>query len=264
MQTRFRHLVGPVPLPPDDRQPSCASRSLVDDLFAPGGVRTVSTGRPSARSSARSRPPTTGALALPNPPEIKAPSFAASAARAGHRQPGRARRRHRSTAPATRSPRRDLLYVGRGVAGGHVRQREPQTPCALLPREPSRARPSHPTMLAGADEAQTIPIGDAAHASEARAAALRAREGRAQLPARDGHHGHPGRQRVEHHAAAAHARAAHRDLPVLRPRSPAERVVHLDGPPMRRATWSCATCRCLSPPWSIHFRRRQQPLRVRL
>ena len=62
------------------------------------------------------------------------------APRAGHRQPGRRRARCTVDGASHSLAHRDILYVGRGAAGDHVRERPVGGAGVLLLREPSRPR----------------------------------------------------------------------------------------------------------------------------
>jgi 4-deoxy-L-threo-5-hexosulose-uronate ketol-isomerase len=134
---------------------------LVDDLFAPGEVRLLHW--EAERTIIGGASPTAGTLALPNPPEIKAASF-------GERReigivnlggPGVVTVDGAGHALGTR----DLLYVGRGSREVTFASADSAAPAVFyFVSHPAHAQ--HPTAAAPVADAQTIPIGDTAHASE--------------------------------------------------------------------------------------------------
>src|SRR5512134_1886733 len=155
-----RHLVDPVRY----RQMTGAELRqsfLVENLFARDEVRLLHW--EAERTIIGSAVPATRALALPNPPEIKAPFFAArrELGIVNLGAPGRVSVDGVSHVLG----HRDILYIGRGaeeIAFASASASEPSL--FYLVSHPAHA--SHPTTLATAAGAQTIPIGDSAHASE--------------------------------------------------------------------------------------------------
>jgi 4-deoxy-L-threo-5-hexosulose-uronate ketol-isomerase len=134
---------------------------LVDDLFAPGEVRLLHW--EAERTIIGSASPVTGALALPNPPEIKASSFG-ERREIGIVNLGGAGVVSVDGASHPLGPR-DLLYVGRGSKEVTFASADAASPAVFyFVSHPAHA--VHPTSVAALAGAQTIPIGDTAHASE--------------------------------------------------------------------------------------------------
>ena len=255
MQTR--HLVDPVRY----RQltgPELRQAFLVEDLFAPDEVRLLHW--EGERTIIGSAVPATRALALPSPPEIKAESFAA------RREIGIVNLGGPGTVSVDGASHalghRDMLYVGRGAQEVSFASTQAQAPaCFYLVSHLAHA--PHPTTSAPESGAQTIPIGDTAHASER---VLRryihekgVRSCQLVMGVTDIKAGSVWNTLPPH----THD-AAHRDLPVLRPgRGRAGRAPH--GPAGRHAAPGGRepAGRALAP-LVDPLRRRQQPLRVRV
>src|SRR5262245_22253641 len=144
-----RHLVDPVRY----RQMTGAELRqsfLVEELFAPDEVRLLHWA--AERTIIGSAVPATRALALPNPPAIKAPFFVArrELGIANLGGPGMVSVDGKSHALA----HRDILYVGRGAQDVAFASAQPQAPAFFyLVSHPAHA--SHPTTLAREAEAQT-------------------------------------------------------------------------------------------------------------
>jgi len=219
---------------------------LVDDLFAAGEVRLLHW--EAERTIIGSASPTTGALALPNPPEIKAASF-------GERReigivnlggPGVVTVDGASHALGTRV----LLYVGRGsreVAFASV-----DTTPAVFYFVSHPAHAEHATARAAVADAQTIPIGDTAHASER---VLRrhihekgVRSCQLVMGVTDIKAGSVWNTLPPHTHVRRTEIYLYFDLP------PDQMVVHLMGPPDDTRHLIVRNMQAvLSPPWSIHF-----------
>ncbi len=133
---------------------------VVGGLFTPGEVKLVHW--EAERSIVGSAVPTGAPLRLEAPHQIKAEHFL------DRRELGVANLGGAGsvTTDGTRhelAPR-DLLYVGRGTRGVEFASADPSKPAFFyLVSHPAHA--SHPTTLAPAASAETVEIGDAAHAS---------------------------------------------------------------------------------------------------
>jgi 4-deoxy-L-threo-5-hexosulose-uronate ketol-isomerase len=220
---------------------------LVDDLFAPGEVRLLHW--EAERTIIGSASPAAGALALPNPPEIKAASF-------GERReigivnlggPGVV------TVDAARHElgTRDLLYVGRGSRDVSFASVDAGAPSVFyFVSHPAHAQ--HATALAPVSAAQTIPIGDTAHASER---VLRrhihekgVRSCQLVMGVTDIKTGSVWNTLPPHTHVRRTEIYLYFDLP------PDQMVVHLMGPPSDTRHLVVRNMQAvLSPPWSIHF-----------
>lgn len=241
-----RHLVDPVRY----RQMTGAELRqsfLVEDLFAPDEVRLLHW--EAERTIIGAAVPSTRSLALPNPPEIKAPFFAA------RRELGIVN----LGGPGTVSVdgvghvlgHRDILYIGCGareVTFGSTKVGEPSL--FYLVSHPAHA--PHPTTLATAAGAQTIPIGDSAHASER---VLRryihekgVRSCQLVMGVTDINAG------SVWNTLPPHTHVRRTEIYLYFDLAAAERVVHLMGPPEDTRHLVIANLQAvLSPPWSIHF-----------
>jgi 4-deoxy-L-threo-5-hexosulose-uronate ketol-isomerase len=220
---------------------------LVDDLFAADEVRLVHW--EAERTIIGSASPTTGPLALPNPPEIKAASL-------GERReigivnlggPGVVTVDGAGHALATR----DLLYVGRGSKEVTFASADPAAPSVFyFVSHPAHAQ--HPTSAAPVADAQTIPIGDTAHASER---VLRrhihekgVRSCQLVMGVTDIKSGSVWNTLPPHTHVRRTEIYLYFDLP------PDQMVVHLMGPPDDTRHLIVRNMQAvLSPPWSIHF-----------
>lgn len=220
---------------------------LVEDLFAAGEVRLLHW--EAERTIIGSASPTTGALALPNPPEIKAASF-------GERReigivnlggPGTV------TVDGTAHAlgHRDLLYVGRGSKDVSFASNDPAAPSVFyFVSHPAHA--VHPTSVAPVSAAQTIPIGDTAHASER---VLRrhihekgVRSCQLVMGVTDIKSGSVWNTLPPHTHVRRTEIYLYFDLPAD------QLVVHLMGPPSDTRHLVVRNMQAvLSPPWSIHF-----------
>jgi 4-deoxy-L-threo-5-hexosulose-uronate ketol-isomerase len=241
-----RHLVDPVRY----RQMTGAELRqsfLVEDLFAPDEVRLLHW--EAERTIIGSVVPATRALALPNPPEIKAPFFAA------RRELGIVNLGGAGTVSVDDASHalghRDILYVGQGAQEIAFASAQPSSPALFyLVSHPAHA--SHPTTLATAEGAQTIPIGDTAHASER---VLRryvhekgVRSCQLVMGVTDIRAG------SVWNTLPPHTHVRRTEIYLYFDLQEAERVVHLMGPPEDTRHLVVANRQAvLSPPWSIHF-----------
>jgi 4-deoxy-L-threo-5-hexosulose-uronate ketol-isomerase len=244
MQTR--HMVDPVRY----RQLTGAELRdafLVEDLFAPDEVRLLHW--EAERTIVGTVVPAKGALALPNPPEIKAPFFAA------RREIGIVNLGGAGTVSVDGASHalghRDMLYVGRGAQDVRFESADPTAPAAYyLVSHPAHA--SHPTTLAPEAGAQTIPIGDTPHASER---VLRryihekgVRSCQLVMGVTDIKSG------SVWNTLPPHTHVRRTEIYLYFDLAEAERVVHLMGPPADTRHLVVANRQVvLSPPWSIHF-----------
>ena len=241
-----RHLVDPVRY----RQMTGAELRqafLVEDLFAPDEVRLLHW--EAERTIIGSVVPATRELALPNPPEIKATSFAARR-ELGIVNVGGA---GAVTVDGARHPlgHRDILYVGRGAQEIAFASAQASSPAMFyLVSHPAHA--AHPTTLAPAAEALTIPIGDTAHASER---VLRryihdkgVRSCQLVMGVTDIKAG------SVWNTLPPHTHVRRTEIYLYFDLAEAERVVHLMGPPEETRHLVVKNLQAiLSPPWSIHF-----------
>jgi 4-deoxy-L-threo-5-hexosulose-uronate ketol-isomerase len=220
---------------------------LVEDLFAPGEVRLLHW--EAERTIIGSASPTAGPLALPNPPEIKAASF-------GERReigivnlggPGVVTVDGAGHALG----HRDLLYVGRGSKDVSFASADAGSPSVFyFVSHPAHA--AHPTSAAPVADAQTIPIGDTAHASER---VLRrhihekgVRSCQLVMGVTDIKSGSVWNTLPPHTHVRRTEIYLYFDLP------PDQLVVHLMGPPSDTRHVVVRNMQAvLSPPWSIHF-----------
>ena len=147
---------------------------LVEDLFAPDEVRLLHW--EAERTIIGSVVADDAPAPLPNPPEIKA-AFFAERREIGIVNLGGAGTRHGGRRQPRARPSRHALRRARG-AGGRVRQRPGRRRRRVFYLVSHPAHAAHPTTTRARVGAQTIPIGDTAHASAARAAAPHPREGR--------------------------------------------------------------------------------------
>ena len=244
MQTR--HLVDPVRY----RQMTGAELRqafLVEDLFAPDEVRLLHW--EAERTIIGSALPAARPLTLPNPPEIKAPSFGA------RRELGIVNLGGSGTVTVDGAnhalAHRDILYVGRGAQEITFASAQPASPaCFYFVSHPAHA--AHPTALAPVADAQTIPIGDTAHASER---VLRrhihekgVRSCQLVMGVTDIRAG------SVWNTLPPHTHVRRTEIYLYFDLAPAERVVHLMGPPDDTRHLVIANMQAvLSPPWSIHF-----------
>ena len=241
-----RHLVDPVRY----RQLGGAELRqafLVEDLFAPDEVRLLHW--EAERTIIGGVVPATRSLALPNPPEIKAPFFAA------RREIGIVNLGGPGTVSVDGTSHalghRDMVYVGRGAQEIAFASALPQSPAAFyLVSHPAHA--AHPTTPAPASGAQTIPIGDSAHASERVLRRYIHEKGvtscQLVMGVTDIKEGSVWNTLPPHTHTRRTEIYLYFDLEV------AERVVHLMGPPEDTRHLVVADRQAvLSPPWSIHF-----------
>ena len=241
-----RHQVDPVRY----RQlggPELRQAFLVEDLFAPDDVRLLHW--EAERTIIGAAVPATRTLALPNPPEIKAPSFAA------RREVGIVNLGGGGsvTVDGTRHAlgHRDMLYVGRGAQEVTFASDAAGSPAAFyLVSHPAHAE--HPTTPAPASGAQTIPIGDAAHASERVLRRYIHEKGvkscQLVMGVTDINEG------SVWNTLPPHTHTRRTEIYLYFDLAAAERVVHLMGPPAATRHLVIADRQAvLSPPWSIHF-----------
>lgn len=220
---------------------------LVEGLFAPDEVRLLHW--EAERTIIGSAVPAARALALPNPPEIKADFFL-------HRRelgivnlggPGTVTVDGASHALAPR----DLLYVGRGARQVSFASAQSTAP-SLFYFVSHPAHASHPTTLAPVADAQTIPIGDQGHASER---VLRrhihekgVRSCQLVMGVTDIKTG------SVWNTLPPHTHVRRTEIYLYFDLDAAERVVHLMGPPDETRHLVVSNLQAiLSPPWSIHF-----------
>lgn len=220
---------------------------LVEDLFAPDEVRLLHW--EAERTIIGSVVPATRALALPNPPEIKAPCFAA------RRELGIVNLGGAGTVSVDGASHalghRDILYVGRGAQEISFASAQAAAPAMFyLVSHPAHA--AHPTTRATAAEAQTIPIGDTNHASER---VLRryihekgVRSCQLVMGVTDIRAG------SVWNTLPPHTHVRRTEIYLYFDLDAAERVVHLMGPPEETRHLVVRNLQAvLSPPWSIHF-----------
>jgi 4-deoxy-L-threo-5-hexosulose-uronate ketol-isomerase len=220
---------------------------LVEDLFAPDEVRLLHW--EGERTIIGAAVPAARPLALPNPPEIKASSFL-QRRELGIVNLGGA---GQVSVDGTRHTleHRDILYVGRGAQEVTFASAQSSAP-ALFYFVSQIAHAAHPTTLATQAEAQTIPIGDTAHASER---VLRrhihekgVRSCQLVMGVTDIKAGSVWNTLPPHTHVRRTEIYLYFDLPE------AERVVHLMGPPEETRHLVVKNLQAvLSPPWSIHF-----------
>ena len=241
-----RHLVDPVRY----RQMTGAELRqafLVEDLFAPDEVRLLHW--EAERTIIGSLVPATRPLALPNPPEIKAPFFLA------RRELGILNLGGPGTVSVDGASHtlghRDILYVGRGAQEVACASAQASAP-SLFYFVSHPAHAPHPTTLATAEGAQTIPIGDTAHASER---VLRryihekgVRSCQLVMGVTDIQAG------SVWNTLPPHTHVRRTEIYLYFDLQAAERVVHLMGPPEETRHLVVRNLQAvLSPPWSIHF-----------
>jgi 4-deoxy-L-threo-5-hexosulose-uronate ketol-isomerase len=244
MQTR--HLVDPVRY----RQMTgeeLRRAFLVEDLFAPDEVRLLHW--EAERTIIGAAVPAAGPLALPNPPEIKADSFGQ------RREIGIVNLGGAGTVTvdgvAHALGHRDMVYVGRGSRDVTFASASAAEPARFyLVSHPAHG--DHATTRATAAEAQTIPIGDAAHASER---VLRryvhekgVRSCQLVMGVTDIRSG------SVWNTLPPHTHVRRTEIYLYFDLAEAERVVHLMGPPEDTRHLVVKNFEAiLSPPWSIHF-----------
>jgi 4-deoxy-L-threo-5-hexosulose-uronate ketol-isomerase len=246
MAMETRHLVDPVryrQMTGDELRQAF----LVEDLFTLDEVRLVHW--EAERTILGSAVPAARALTLPNPPEIKAPFFAArrelGIVNVGG--PGKVSVDGKSYP----LEHRDILYVGRGAQEISFSSAQSSVPAFFyFISHPAHA--SHPTTLATQAEAQTIPIGDTAHASER---VLRryihekgVRSCQLVMGVTDIKLG------SVWNTLPPHTHVRRTEIYLYFDLAEAERVVHLMGPPEETRHLVVRNLQAvLSPPWSIHF-----------
>jgi 4-deoxy-L-threo-5-hexosulose-uronate ketol-isomerase len=220
---------------------------LVEDLFAPDEVRLLHW--EAERTIIGSAVPAARPLALPNPPEIKAASFGE------RREIGIVNVGGAGTVSVDGKghalDHRDVLYVGRGSREVSFSSAQPSAPAFFyFVSHPAHA--SHETALATQAGAQTIPIGDAAHASER---VLRrhihekgVRSCQLVMGVTDIKTG------SVWNTLPPHTHVRRTEIYLYFDLAEAERVVHLMGPPEETRHLVVKNLQAvLSPPWSIHF-----------
>jgi 4-deoxy-L-threo-5-hexosulose-uronate ketol-isomerase len=246
MAMETRHLVDPVryrQMTGDELRRAF----LVEDLFTLDEVRLLHW--EAERTIIGSAVPAARALTLPNPPEIKAPFFAArrelGIVNVGG--PGKVSVDGKSYP----LEHRDILYVGRGAQEISFSSAQSSVPAFFyFISHPAHA--SHPTTLATQAEAQTLPIGDTAHASER---VLRryihekgVRSCQLVMGVTDIKLG------SVWNTLPPHTHVRRTEIYLYFDLAEAERVVHLMGPPEETRHLVVRNLQAvLSPPWSIHF-----------
>lgn len=234
---RYRHMTGA----------ELREAFLVEDLFALDEVRLLHW--EAERTIIGSAVPAARPLALPNPPEIKASSFLQrrelGIVNVGG--PGKV------SVDGASHPleHRDILYVGRGAGEVTFSSNQSSVPAFFyFVSHPAHA--AHPTTLATQAEAQTIPIGDNAHASER---VLRryihekgVRSCQLVMGVTDIKSG------SVWNTLPPHTHVRRTEIYLYFDLAEAERVVHLMGPPEETRHLVVKNLQAvLSPPWSIHF-----------
>jgi 4-deoxy-L-threo-5-hexosulose-uronate ketol-isomerase len=220
---------------------------LVEDLFAPDEVRLLHW--EAERTIIGSAVPAARPLALPNPPEINAPFFAA------RRELGIVNLGGPGTVPGDGAVHplghRDLLYVGRGAQEIQFASASGAS-SSLFYFVSHPAHASHPTTPAPVADAQTIPIGDSTHASE--------RVLRRHIHEKGVHSCQLVMGVTDIRAGSVwntlppHTHVRRTEIYLYFDLEAAERVVHLMGPPEETRHLVVRNLQAiLSPPWSIHF-----------
>ena len=234
---RYRHMTGA----------ELRQAFLVEDLFAPDEVRLLHW--EAERTIIGSAVPAARPLSLPNPPEIKAASFGARRELGIVNVGGPGKVSVDGTSHSLEH--RDILYVGRGAQEITFASAQSTAPASFyFVSHPAHA--SHPTTLATQAEAQTIPIGDTAHASER---VLRrhihekgVRSCQLVMGVTDIKTG------SVWNTLPPHTHVRRTEIYLYFDLAEAERVVHLMGPPEETRHLVVKNLQAvLSPPWSIHF-----------